>query len=173
MRTLYSRRNALITQRSITIKDEHGQIAYLITGDRGKQQDVLTVFSIHGEILAQIKQKNFGIFPRFDLYQGNQHVGSLRRYYGIGREILFVKGLNWLILGNIFTFNYKIYHAKTCLMTISEVKLTKGKYLEFWFKEINDEPIGLCLAAILDHWAQKNIKQKQKKLSGQHLSAWS
>ena len=48
----------------------------------------------------------------------------LRRYYGISHEMLdlFVKGLNWFIIGNLMTFNYKVYHGRQCIMTISEVQ---------------------------------------------------
>lgn len=173
MRLLYSRRNSLTSTGCATIKDEHGQIIYLITGKWGKAHDVLSIYSIHDELLAQVKQKSFGIFPRFDLYVKNQHVGSLRRYYGVGHEMLFVKGLNWFIIGNIFNFNYKIYHGRNCIMSISEIQLTKGQGLEFAIANYSDEPLCLCIAAILDHFTQKNLKQKQRHLTQQHSSAWT
>lgn len=173
MRLLYSRRNNLTSTDCATIKDEHGQIIYLITGKWGKAQDVLSIYSIHDELLAQVKQKSFGIFPRFDLYVKDQRVGSLRRYYGVGREMLFVKGLNWVIIGNIFNFNYKIYHRRDCLMSISEIHLTNGQGLEFAITNYADEPLCLCIAAILDHFAQKNLKEKHQTWSHQRSSAWT
>lgn len=80
--------------------------------------------------------------------------------------MLFVKGLNWFIIGNLMTFNYKVYHGRQCIMTISEVQTVTGTALEFHIAEQADEPLCFCIAAILDHWARLDLKAKNKAYYG-------
>lgn len=166
MRTLYTRRTELSNRGLIKIKDSSGRLVYMIVGKWGMSPSVLSVYDVSGSRLAQIKQRSLGLFPRFDLYDAEHHVGSLRRYYGISHEMLFVKGLNWFIIGNLMTFNYKVYHGRQCIMTISEVQLPTEKALEFHIFDQADEPLCLCISAILDRWARLDLKLKKKNYCG-------
>ncbi|MBD5069426.1 MAG: hypothetical protein HDT50_04425 [Lactobacillus sp.] len=172
MRNLYTRRSELSNRGTIRVKDDSGRLVYLMLGKWGIHPGVLSVYDVSGPLLAEIKQRSLGFFPKFDLYASKKHVGSLRRYQGISHEMLFVKGLNWFIVGNLMTFNYKVYHGRQCIMTISEVQLTAGTSLEFHIKNKDDEPLCLCIAAILDYWARHDLKVRQKKKDYYGKLAW-
>ena len=87
--------------------------------------------------------------------EDGHYAGSLRRYYGINHDMLFVKKLNWFIFGNLFTFNYKVFKGRDCIMKIHEVTLPDGgNYLEFEISHKEYEPLCLCIASILDYWAK-------------------
>ena len=77
--------------------------------------------------------------------------------------MLFVKKLNWLILGNSLTFNSKIYHGRQCVLSLHEVELASGNYLELTIADINDEALCLCIVAILDFWAKGGLKGGPKE----------
>ena len=158
MRKLYAKKNQLSTRGITLIKDEHNNAIYTLMGNWGMHRGVLSVYYINGDLSAEIKQKSLGLFPKFELYSHRKKVGSLRRYYGVSRDMLFVKGLNWFIIGNLLTFNYKVFYGRECIMTISKVELTNGAYLEFHIKYEDDEALCLCVAAILDYWARSGKK---------------
>ncbi|MEY8663181.1 LURP-one-related family protein [Ligilactobacillus faecis] len=162
MRELYTKRTELSNRGTVKITDRSGRLVYFIIGKWGLHPSVLSIYDVSGPLLAEIKQRSLGLFPKFDLYENKKHVGSLRRYYGINREMLFVRGLNWFIIGNLLTFNYKVYHGRKCIMTISEVQLTTGARLEFHIENQADEPLCFCIAAILDYWARLDLKTKAK-----------
>lgn len=162
MRKLYSHRNSLSMRGTTAIKDEHDKDVYLINGRWGMHADVMSVYDPLGNLEAEIKQKSLGMLPKFALYYHRQYAGSLRRYYGVSREMLFVKGLNWLILGNLLTFKYKVYHGRECIMTINEVESASGSYLEFTIAHQEDEALLLCVVAILDYWAKTGQRKKER-----------
>lgn len=109
MRKLYSYRNRLSTRGTTTITDENGSNVYLINGRWGMHAGVMSVYSSSGLLEAEIKQRSLGMLPKFDLYKKRKYAGSIRRYYGVSREMLFVKKLNWLIMGNLSTYNYRVF----------------------------------------------------------------
>lgn len=165
-RTLYSRRTYLSARGVNTIKDRNGKIAYILSGRWGMMPAVMEVYDVSDQRLAQIRQRSLGILPRFELYDTNQEmVGSLRRYYRMGPEILFVSGLNWVVLGNSLHFNYRVYHGRKLIMTLKEFSAQNQADLAMTVTEQKDEPICLCLAAILDFWAKTPHKKKQLRFN--------
>jgi len=166
MRNLYTKRENLTGNGTTTVKDEHGHALYFITGRWGMHPAVLSVYAVNGDLQAEIKQRSLGFWPTFELFSNRQLVGSLRRYYGLGAEMLFVKKLNWLILGNSLTFNYKIYHGRQCILSLREVELASGNYLELAITNEADEALCLCVVAILDFWAKKAVKKPVTKDNG-------
>lgn len=144
----------------VVVKDEQAEPAFLLTGKWGQHNDVLDIYLTSGELVAQVKQKSWGWLPKFMLYNHNgDHVGTLRRYYGVGRDMLFVQGLNWLIVGNVLSFNYKVYCGRTLIMTIKKSSSSETSMVEFTIPNAADAPLCLCVAAILNYWA-KNFRPK-------------
>ncbi|MCP0886330.1 hypothetical protein LB941_03135 [Ligilactobacillus sp. WILCCON 0076] len=171
MRKLYSSRNNLSSRGSTTIKDEQGKVVYLLTGRWGMHPAAMSVYDIDGVLLAEIKQRSLGLLPKFELFEQHKLVGSLRRYYGVGHEMLFIQKLNWFILGNSLTFNYKIYHGRTCILSLHEVELSSGKFLELQITHQDDEPLCICVVAILDFWAKSSSGSHAHQQQGHlHIS---
>ena len=154
MRKLYSYRNRLSTRGTTTITDENGSNVYLINGRWGMHAGVMSVYSSSNLLEAERK-----------------YAGSIRRYYGVSREMLFVKKLNWLIMGNLSTYNYRVFHGRECIMTINEVQLASGDYLEFTISHEEDEALLLCIASILDYWAKTGTKARNRRFGcGRNLA---
>ncbi|KRL99730.1 LURP-one-related/scramblase family protein [Liquorilactobacillus satsumensis] len=160
MRRLYAHKYRLGALGATKITNEFQQNIYLVVGKWGRHQDVLSVYAISGELLAEIKQRGFGIFPRFELFSHQQHVGTLRRYHLGRKDVLLVKKLNWIILGDFSTYRYNIYSGKEHLMSLREVALPRGDYLELAVKNTEDEALCLCIVAILDYFAHSAHRKK-------------
>lgn len=162
MRALYAQRIGFTKKGVTTIKDEDDNIVYFITGRWGLVHDVLSVYNVSGTLLAEIKQSSLGLFPKFDLYSHHKKVGSLRRYYGVSTEMLFVKGLNWFLIGNLTNFRYKIFAGHEWVMKTGTVQKNGQDTIKFEFRYEKDEAPCLCVAAILDYWASntKSVKNK-------------
>ncbi len=163
MRSLYAQRIGFTKKGVTTIKDKNDQIIYFITGRFGLVHDALSVFSVSGTLLAEIKQSTLGLFPKFDLYAGHKKIGSLRRYYGVSTEMLFVKGLNWFLIGNLSNFRYKIYSGREWIMRTGDIVKNNQPFIRFDFRYEKDEALCLCVAAILDYWATNGKTAHAKK----------
>ena len=150
------------TGKNMDIKNALTLKELLLTVKKGVEGAMPFPVWVSAEI-AEIKQRSLGFWPKFELFSDRKLVGSLRRYYGLGTEMLFVKKLNWLILGNSLTFNYKIYHGRRCVLSLHEVELASGNYLELTIADINDEALCLCIVAILDFWAKGGLKGGSKE----------
>ena len=165
-RTLYSRRNYLSNRGVNTIKDQAGNIVYILAGRWGMMPAVMEVYDLSNHVLAQIRQRSLGVLPRFELYNADQQMlGSIRRYYRVGPEIHFISGLNWVMIGSSVSFNYRVYHGRTLIMTITSEAESHQQELAITIEQSENEAICLCLAAILDFWAKKPQNKKSLKLS--------
>lgn len=161
MRNLYAHRYRLSAQGATKIVDENSKAIYLVVGNWGRHQDVLSVYSISGELLAHIKQRGFGVFPKFELFANNQKVGILRRINFASKDLILIRGLNWIVTGNIPNFNYKIYQKKELIMSLQEVLLASGSFLELTISKKSKEPLCLCIVAILDYFENSTNKKGQ------------
>lgn len=163
MRSLYAKRIGFTKKGVTTIKDKNGKIVYFITGRWGLVHDVLSVHAVSGTLLAEIKQSSLGLFPRFDLYSNEKKVGSLRRYYGVRTEMLFIKGLNWFLIGNLSNFRYKVYAGRAWIMQTGDIEKYGQSFIKFKVQRQEDEPLCLCVAAILDYWASNGKTSREKQ----------
>ncbi|KRL02994.1 LURP-one-related/scramblase family protein [Liquorilactobacillus capillatus] len=162
MRKLYVQKGRLAEHGASTISDINRKKLYLIVGKWGRHQDVLSVYAISGTPLAEIKQRGFGLLPHFDLFKHNELVGSLRRYHFGRKDILIVRRLNWFIVGDLYTSHYRIFHGRHTIMTLQEVTLPYGDYLELSINNAEDEVLCICIVAILDHLVHSISKKRTR-----------
>ena len=97
IRKLYTRRDMFEIGTQLTFRDSDKKIIYFLSGHLGGHQGRIDLFDIQGKLLAEARQKSLGFFPKFIFLEDGHYAGSLRRYYGINHDMLFVKKLNWFI----------------------------------------------------------------------------
>lgn len=66
-------------------------------------------------------------------------------------------------MGNLINFAYKIYHKQTLIMSLQEVMLPSGKFLELAINNEIDEPVCLSIVAILDYFASSSQKKPHSR----------
>ena len=154
MRQLYLNQAALSARATTVIRDADNQSRYLLVGKWGLRSDVLTVYLIDGSLEAEVRQESLGLLPRFRLVYHRQTVGRVSKTLGVIREVLFVRGLNWVIMGNLNSGKFRIYHGRDLIATISRVT-DSGATVVLTVDQPNHEGLVICLAAILDRWAKR------------------
>ncbi|GAA3611758.1 LURP-one-related/scramblase family protein [Secundilactobacillus similis] len=159
MRTLYIRQDSLATKGASVVRDADKRSIYLLIGKWGRHQDALSLYQISGDLLAELKQTSLGILPRFDIYYHNQKVGAISKHLGLLNEVIYVSNLHWLIVGNIVTGDYRIYHGTTLIMTSQG----DGDLRALTVENRRQEPVCICIAATLDHWASHRRKLQLPK----------
>jgi uncharacterized protein YxjI len=169
MRTLYLNQAALSAKATTVIRDTNNQSCYLLVGKWGLRADVLSVYTIAGALEAEVKQESLGLLPKFRLVYHRQTVGRVSKTFGVIREVLFVRGLNWIIMGNINSGHFKITHGRDLIATIDQVSQSGGGTTTLAVDQPDHEALVICLAAILDRWA----KHQHNALAPLRSHAWA
>ena len=98
MRTLYLREHGGQRQATTIVHDEFNNACYLLTGKWGLRQDVVSLYTMQGSLLAEVKQVTLGLWPKFVLYQNRQRVGVIAKSLGFVRQVIYIRGpsgLGW------------------------------------------------------------------------------
>lgn len=161
MRTLYLRDRA--TDQSTTIiHDQANNACYMVTGKWGLRHDALSLYSMQGRLLSEVKQLGLGIMPKFALYFGQQRVGTIGKTLGFVSEVVYIHGLNWVIVGNALTNHYRVFRNTTPVFKMEPDQASGGYYLTITVNQEADEPLAILIAYVLNHWAHRRLKAPKK-----------
>lgn len=159
MRRLYLRDHATDLHGTTIIRDYQGRSCYLLVGKWGMVHDVLSLYSISGELLAEVRQQSLGILPRFTLYLNRQQVGIVSKSLGFVREVIYIRGLNWMVVGSPFSGKYRVFQKNHLVFAIHPVALTGDYYHELKVNSQNNEPLAILIASVLEHWARRKQRE--------------
>ncbi|KRN90003.1 hypothetical protein [Ligilactobacillus ceti] len=148
MYSLYCRENNLYCAPTVTFKNQQDQPCYFLMQNLTNNLKSYQVYSICNQECARLMQ----IKPDkqiYALYQQAKLVGICHYHQKFGKNHLWVKHLNWLIINNPRKKTYRIYHFKELIATIKPVTRDNGTYLECNIGKQTDEPLVLGLLTIL------------------------
>ena len=134
------------------IKDEHGKQLFLMVGTWGRQKDVLSLYKMNGQLIAQIKQLSILFGSRFAIYERHQQVGVMRKIFNWPGDFYYIKQLHWAAHGNIYQHQYQIHHFNKKIMTMNTASLFSGDYYVLDIPESKHAAKCICIAAVLDYW---------------------
>lgn len=123
--------------------------------------DVLSLYAIDGDLLAEVKQLSLGLLPKFALYEHRQRVGVVGKSLGFVRQIIYIRGLNWIIVGSPLAARYRVFNGSKLVFALKPVQLTGTYYHELKVTHHKDEPLAILVASVLDHWARGGQTNKE------------
>jgi uncharacterized protein YxjI len=162
----------LIQQRSLSsdartlVQDENGKNLFLLVGRWGSLGDVLSLYDMSGELLAQIKQASLIFGIRFDIYSRGEKVSSMRKILNWRKDVYYIPKLRWLVSGDITNHQYRIQYFDETVMEMQPVSMLAGQYYSLDIENEDDAPVCICVASVLDYWLFRGVKEKKPKLSG-------
>ena len=162
MRLLYLRDHDTDLHGTTVIRDYQGRSRYLLVGKWGMLHDVLSLYSISGELLAEVKQQSLGILPRFALFLNREQVGTVGKSLGFVREVIYIRGLNWVVVGSPFSGKYRVFQTNRQVFAIRPVAFTGDYYHELKVSRQEDEPLAILIASVLQHWARRKQRNPLK-----------
>jgi len=155
MRNLFIRKHSTTLHGASVVKDENGTSLYLVVGKWGIQKDVISVYSIQGELLSEIKQLTLGKLPKFAIFNDSKQVGTINKSLGFFREVIFIRGLNWIIVGNTLRDSYHVYRGTKLVFSFHPENHNQIKYNQLTVYEPEFEALSIAISSVLDHWARK------------------
>lgn len=165
MRQLYLKQlNSQASQTATTVRDVNAVAQYLVTGNFGRNDAFIHVYNQLGELVVEFHQISFGILPRFEIKFQHQVVASIGLSLGMLFDIIYIRELNWFIRGSLASGIYRAYYYQTKLMTVKPTTRVNGLFNELTITNLNDEPILIGIAVILDRWLVNGHPQKIKTI---------
>lgn len=162
MRQLYLRDHATDLHGTTVIRDHQGRSCYLLVGKWGMHYDVLSLYAISGALLAEVKQQSLGMLPKFALYLNRQRVGTVGKSLGFVRQVIYIRGLNWFIVGSPLAGRYRVFQGSRQVFSLQPVELTGNYYHELKVAQQADEPLAILVASVLDHWARRGQRDRDR-----------
>lgn len=92
---------------SYDIYDENGNKYFTVKGKPSIGHKLL-IYNKNDEHIATLKEHFITFLPKFDMYVGNDLVGSIRRELKFLRPSYKIDYNGWRVDGNFFEFNYEI-----------------------------------------------------------------
>ncbi|KRM13570.1 hypothetical protein ABTQ33_09390 [Paucilactobacillus suebicus] len=163
MRTLYIHQHTNDLRGATTVKDGDNNTIYLLVGKWGMRQDVLSLYETSGELLAEIKQLTLGLLPKFAIFQNNRQIGVIGKSLGFVREVIYIRGLNWIIVGNVISESYRVYHGTQLVFSFKSQVQDGQTYSILQVADEDLEPVCVVISAVLNHWARRSDKISMPK----------
>ena len=92
---------------SYDIYDENGNTVFSVKGKLGWGHR-LQVNDANGNPVAMLKEVFFSLLPRFQIYEGDQLVGSVKKNFTFLRPSFSVDFNGWQVEGNFFEWDYNV-----------------------------------------------------------------
>ena len=92
---------------SYDIYYENGDIAYTVKGQLSWGH-CLKIYDPSGREVGTVKEKVLTLLPQFELYQGNQYMGRIRKEFTLFRPSFFIEYGGWSVEGNFLEWDYQI-----------------------------------------------------------------
>lgn len=87
----------------MTVRDDRGQIIYVIEGRWGRKNDVTSIYELNGDLIMSVKQTKSAPLPVFQLYTKDKDIASMRKHpglFGIRDSYFTIHPLNWTVTGD-------------------------------------------------------------------------
>ena len=166
MVVLYMKQEYVSKQEKILVKDEYGKDLYLITGKWGRVGDRISLYSMDGSLLIEVKQTVLSLLPKFDIYIQGKKYGSITKHRNLAGLYFKVTPLNWLVTGDFYNHYYTAYCKEQLIMELNKAYTSAGDYYMLFVPEIQHAPLCLCIALIVDNLTLTRLPElKNKKAS--------
>ena len=93
---------------SYDIYDEAGRVACKVKGELAWGH-MFRIYDANGRELGAVKQEIFSFMPRFNIYIGNECVGSICREFALFTPKYNIDFKNWRVEGDWFEWDYSIF----------------------------------------------------------------
>lgn len=125
---------------SYDIYDEEGNVVFTVEGKMswGHTLHILDRFGTH---VGTVKQEIFTFMPRFELYVGEECVGSIAREFTFFKPSYVIDFNGWQISGNFMEWDYTICNSsgETAAVISKEI----FKFTDTYMIEVTDEKDAL------------------------------
>lgn len=144
---------------SYDIHDERGNKYFTVKG-KPSFGHRLNIHNADGEHIATLKEQLICFLPRFDMYIGNDRVGTIKKEFRLLRPSYNIDCNGWKITGDFFEFDYEItdYNGNTVAVISKQLFNFTDTYV---IDVYNDNDALFALMSVLAIDASKDTRAKR------------
>lgn len=151
----------------VRVTDERNQPHYLIQSLRSFELNGVRVLSLSADTLGEAHQSSLKLLPSYTLTNGtgDETIGQINRLVGVWREVLFVSGLNWLVVGDITQNQYNVFRGNKKVWVVDT--LNRADDADYFVVDVADpanEVPALLVAAVLNRWRKVPLRSGVRNL---------
>lgn len=116
---LYFKQRLFSWLDSYDIFDESGRTAYTVKG-RLAWGHRLEIYDACGRYLGRIQERVFRFLPTFELYEGENCIGRIKREFTFFKPCFTMDCNGWQVQGNFMEWNYSVTAGNRVVGTVSK-----------------------------------------------------
>lgn len=128
------------------IYDDYGEKKYVVEGQFSLTHH-LKIYNISDQHLGTVKQRLLTLLPKFDLYLGDQCVGSIHKELTLFKPRYYIDYNGWRIEGNWLEWDYRILDASNREIAVISKELLN--WTDTYSIHIHDPRNALCALMIV------------------------
>ena len=98
---------------SYDIYDEGGNTVFTVKGELSWGH-LLRIYDKHGNEMGCIKERVFTWLPKFEMYLGENYIGSINKEFSFFKPRFNIDYNGWLVDGDWFEWDYTISNSNGC-----------------------------------------------------------
>lgn len=147
-----------------SVKNQTGEIQYLIEGYWGKKGDRINLLSKKGKLLLQAKQTNISPFFNFDLLYNREKIGSIRKhpgFFGLRDAFFTVHPKDWIVRGDFEKVHFSIFKEEEEIAKINKLLKHANYRYSLKIKARKDGALISLLAILFDHYSRNKGREEK------------
>lgn len=136
---------------SYDVYDENGNAKYYVSAEFLSLGHQIHVYDKNsGRELGSVHQRLLTFLPKFDIVIDGMEQGSVSKQFSLFTPRYEVDFRGWQVQGDLFGWDYQVYHCDTHVMSISKELLAWGDTYVLNFTNPAYEMPGLLLVLAID-----------------------
>ena len=147
---LYIRQKVFSWRDRFSVMDQEGNDKYFVEGELFSMGKRLHVTDMTGTEVLTLRQKAWSFRPRYEVYQGDKHIGTVRAEFSPIKPRYAVDGLGWKAAGSFLGLDYAITAGSRQVAAIHKAFMSWGDSYELSIAEKEDELPALAVVLAID-----------------------
>lgn len=149
----------------MTVRDDRGQIIYIIEGRWGRKNDITSIYELNGDLIMSAKQTKSTPLPFFQLYKNNEDIATMRRHpglFGIRDSYFTIHPLHWTVTGDFEELYFTVHNDHQQLIMDCEKDIYNGYTVyELLIDEEVNAPVCALIATLFDPHSRNKSEDEQ------------
>lgn len=162
---LFIKESSTNNQR-MTVRDDRGQIIYIIEGRWGRKNDLTSIYELNGDLIMTVKQTKSAPLPVFKLYTPDKELANVRKHpglFGIRDSYFTIHPLNWTVTGDFEELYFNVYNdEKKLIMECEKDIYNTYTVYELLIDEEANMPACALLATLFDPHSRNKSEDEQR-----------
>ena len=147
---LYIKQRVFSWNDKFSIFDENGNERFYVEGEMFSFGKKLHLYDLAGIEIAYVEQKLWTFLPKYEIYHGNDYVGTVVKKFTFFRNEYHIDELGWRVDGNFWDHEYYISDGGRNIVSVYKEWFTWGDTYAVSIDDSVDVATALATVLVID-----------------------